>query len=510
MTTTQPQARLHSNGEAIVHDNPALGGPGEGGRAGQEANRFTRFTRRPDWPVVLLLAGWPLFWLLGLQIFACGLVAIPMAMRLYRWRATRSRVIRTPPGFGLWLLFLVVVVCGLSMIAMTAPGTAASPVSNRVVSWTLRESNYAGITVILLYVGNLTERELPRRWLAWLLGLVGVYSVAGGILGTLFPRFTFKSPLAYLVPQSFQSAHVNMASLYPGFAQVQNILGYQHGRPDAPFDYTNTWGNCLAIMLPWLLVAGWSYGTRRQRRFTLAVFVLAFIPVVSSLDRGLWVAVGVTILYLTVRLAARGKMAMLGAVSGVIALAVIVILVTPVGSLISQRLAHGRSNSGRVSGGRTSLALGLESPVVGWGDTRHMVGSLGSIAIGPTSSCRKCGGKSLGGDGELENLLITTGLGGAVLYIGFFAYGAWRYRRDPTPYGMAGVLVLVLGFVFMFIYDATGPPMAFTMLAYAMLWRNERERMLAFTQVNPSGAVQGTGWRALAPGIGGSPSPGRD
>jgi hypothetical protein len=492
VTTSPPRTRPRSNGRAIGPDDPALARPGEGRRTEREANWFTR---HPDWPIVVLLAGWPAFWLLGLQIFACGLMAIPMAMRLYRWRATGTRVIRTPPGFGLWLLFLVVVVCGLGTIALTAPGTLPSPISNRVISWTLRAWNYVGITVILLYAGNLTERELPRRRLAWLLGLVGVYSVAGGILGTLFPRFTLKSPLAYVVPQSFQAAHGNLASLYPSFAQVQNILGYAHGRPDAPFDYTNTWGNCLAILLPWLLVAGWCYGTRRQRRFTLAVFALTFIPVVSSLDRGLWLALGVTIFYLAVRFAARGKLAMLGAVSGMIALAIAVILVTPVGSLISQRLAHGHSNAGRVAGGLTSLTLGLESPIVGWGDTRHQVGSLGSIAIGPTSSCRKCGGKSLGGDGELENLLITAGLLGAAFYVGFFAYGAWRYRRDPTPYGMAGVLVLVLGFVLMFVYDAIGPPMAFTMLAYALLWRNERERRLAFTQTagprlhkEPSGA----------------------
>lgn len=505
MTTSPPQTSAHSNGRAVGHDDPALAQPGEGTRAGRDASWLTRFTRRPDWPLTLLLAGYPLVWALGIQIFAAGLVAIPMAMRMYRWRMTRTRVIRTPPGFALWLLFLVIVVCGLGTIALTAPGTLPTPVSHRVISWALRESNYIGVTVILLYAGNLTERELPRRRLAWLLGLVGIYTVAGGILGTVLPHFKFKSPLAFLVPSSLQSSGT-LASLYPSFAQVQNILGYAHGRPDAPFNYTNYWGNCLAILLPWLFVAWWSYGTRKQRRYTLVVFVLAIIGVVSSLDRGLWVAIGAAVVYLAARFAARGKLAMLGAVSGVIALAIVVILVTPLGSLISQRLAHGRSNSGRVAGAGTSVTLGLESPIVGWGDTRHQAGSLGSITLGPTSSCRKCGGKSLGGDGELENLLITTGLGGVVFYAGFFAYGIWRYRRDPTPYGMAGVLVLVLGFVFMPVYDAIGPPLTFTMLAYALLWRNERERRLAFTQASGPTATQGTGWRAITSGIGGAPS----
>jgi hypothetical protein len=476
VTTWLPQTRPHGNGTAVGRQNDALAaGTSAVGPTGPRA-RAGWFARHPEWPFVALLTAWPLWWALGIQTFAVPLLCIPCAWRLYRWRATGTRVIRTPPGFGLWLLFLLVMVAGLATIKLQAPGTLPSPVSNRVISWALRALTYAGVTALFLYAGNLTEKELPRRRLAWMLGLVGVYTVAGGILGTLLPRFTFKSPFAYLVPKSFQAAHGNLSSLYPSFAQIQNTLGYAHGRPDAPFAYTNMWGNCLAILLPWLLVGGWFYATsRRQRLFTLAAFALAFIPVVASLDRGLWVGLGVAILYLTARLAARGKLAMLGVVGGVVALAGIVILFTPAQSIISQRLAHGQSNNGRVAGGVSSLQLGLASPIVGWGDTRHQAGSGQSIAIGSTANCKRCGSKSLGGDGQLENLLITTGLVGAGFYCAFFAYGIWRYRRDWTPYGMAGVLVLVLGFVFMFVYNATGPPLAFTMLAYALLWRNDQE-----------------------------------
>lgn len=509
MTTALPQTRPHGE-TAGQDDDRALARSREGGRTGSGLGWFAR---HPDWPIAVLLVGWPAWWFLGILTWASGFLAIPMAWRMYRWRATSTRVIRTPPRFGLWLLFLVVMVVGLTTISLTAPGTLPSPVSNRVISWALRAFDYFGATAILLFAGNLTEEELPRRRLAWQLGIVGIYTVAGGILGTVLPKVHFKSPLAYLVPQSFLATHGNLASLNPSFAQVQNLLGYAHGRPDAPFAYTNMWGNSLAILLPWLLVAGWAYGTRKQRRLTIAVFALAFIPVVASLDRGLWVGIGCIILYLAVRFAARGKLAMLGAVFGVIALVGIVILVTPVQSLISQRLSHGQSNNGRSSGSLQALQLGLASPIVGWGDTRHQQGSGESIAIGATANCQGCGSKSLGGNGELQNLLITTGLVGAAFYISFFAYGAWRYRRDPTPYGLAGVLVLLLGFVFMFVYDATGPPLAFTMLAYALLWRNERERSLADTATSPEpgghAAAADAGRGATTAGIGRVPSIGR-
>jgi hypothetical protein len=49
----------------------------------------------------------------------------------------------------------------------------------------------------------------------------------------------------------------------------------------------------------------------------------------------------------------------------------------------------------------------------------------------------------------------------------------WRYRRDMTPYGLAGGLVLLLSFVYMLTYEAVVAPLAFTMLAYALLWRND-------------------------------------
>ena len=51
----------------------------------------------------------------------------------------------------------------------------------------------------------------------------------------------------------------------------------------------------------------------------------------------------------------------------------------------------------------------------------------------------------------------------------------FRFWGDDTPYGLAGVLVLVLTFVFMIAYTAVGAPLGITMLAYALLWRNDRK-----------------------------------
>ena len=435
------------------------------------------FASDPAWPVTAMLVLWPVWWILGIGEYAPVLFAIPMARRMYRWRASGRRPVRVPPGLGIWLLFLLITFVSLTTISQTAPGTIVSPVSNRLISWSLRTASYLAVTVILLYLGNLTEEELPRRRLAYLLGLVAIYTVIGGLVGTFLPTRSFTSPFALIVPNSLQQNNTEIQMmLHPSTDQVMNFLGYAEGRPTAPFTYTNMWGNSLAILLPWLVVGWCTYGTLRQRRIGIIALVLAVIPIVYSLNRGLWICLGLSILYLAVRFAARGKLAMLGGLALVLAIVGVTVFASPLQSIISQRLAHPASDTARSNGSQLSLQEGLDSPIIGWGDTRHMIGSAQGITIGRTANCDRCGQDSIGGSGQGQLLLITTGVLGTAVYIGFFLHAAWRYRRDRTPYGLAGELVLLLGFIFMWFYDAVGPTLTFTVLAYAILWRNDHER----------------------------------
>jgi hypothetical protein len=442
--------------------------------AGRRAKgRSSWFARDPAWPLVVALVGWPIWWALGIENQIFILAAIPMVWRLSRQRVRTGRGVKLPPGFAIWVFFFIVMLAGAIALSLQAPETIQSPVFDRVAAWAYRAIDYGAATVALLYVGNLTEQELSRRRLAWLLGLVGIYAILGGLLGVADPTLSFTSPIARYLPANIQTG-LGVA-LNPGSSQVMGILGYNEGRVKAPFTYTNQWGNCLAILLPWLYVAWRSYGTRLQRRAGVILLAIAIVPAVTSLDRGLWIGIIVGVAYIAVRLAARGKLAVLGVLGGALAIGVVVILVSPLGGLVNQRLNNGKSDTIRAS--LTSIAVrdAESSPLIGYGDTRHMQGSTQSIAVGSTSGCSKCGNSSVGGNGQLPLLLISTGFLGTALYIGFFAYCLWRYRRDKTPYGMAGGLVLILGFVFMPVYDAAGPPLAFTMLAVALLWRNSRE-----------------------------------
>lgn len=438
-------------------------------------------TRHPAWPVTLLLVGYPLWWALGIADLMWIAVAVPMVSRMIAWRSHRSRPLRLPPGFAIWVLFLIWTAISLTMIKTTAPGTIPSPVSNRLVSYADRTASYLAVTVLLLYIGNLTESELSRRKLASLLGLLAIYAVVLGVAGIILPTLQFNSPLLLVIPHSLQSNTLIQAQMHPALTQVQDVFGTAtgQGRPKAPFDFTNDWGDCLTITLPWLLIACLTAGTRRWLRvLAWTTLVLAIVALVYSLNRGAWIGTGFAVLYLAIRLAARGRIAVLGGLVALMALLVIVGVVSPLGSVISLRLQNGKSDSTRSSLFALSIKDGLASPVLGYGDTRQQIGSALSIAVGPTPDCPTCGQAAVGSSGQLSLILICTGFVGALLFFGFFAFGAWRYWRDPTPYGLVGVLVLLLSFIYMFTYDAVPAPLGITMIAYALLWRNEVHRRL--------------------------------
>jgi hypothetical protein len=402
-----------------------------------------------------------------------------MVAQMARWRAARARRLRVPPGFGIWLLFLLCALAGAAALSLSAPDTVPSPWTSRLLPFVVRTGSYLGVTVLLLYVGNLTEEELPRRRLAWLLGLVAIYTIAGGAAGVVDPHFSFSSPLLLLLPHHVAANPYILAEMHPSLAQVQNVLGGPNGRPEAPYPYTNTWGNCVGLLLPWLAVGWWARGSRRQRWVATATLAIAVVPVLYSLNRGLWIAIMFSVAYLAVRLAAQGRGALLAGVgAGVVALALILLL-TPLQHLISQRLQNGHSDARRSELSVLAVRAARASPLIGFGDTRHQQGSVSSIAVGRTAKCPQCGQTSVGANGQLWLLLICSGFAGAVLYLGFFAYGAARFWRDTSPEGMAGVLSLLLTFVFMFVYDAVGAPLGFTMVIYALLWRNDLVRRQA-------------------------------
>jgi hypothetical protein len=432
-----------------------------------------RDVRLPAWPLTGILLLYPLWWLLGLGVLGFYLLAAPMAGLLIRRRLAGHRL-RLPPGFLLWLLFLATVVLGGFSLGANPTGTLDASAASRLDSYLFRLLGYVALTVLLVYAGNLDEQELSQRRLVRLLAWLFAVTVAGGLLGILVPHFEFTSPVEYLLPAHVRADSFVQSLVHPTSAQIMNLLGGETARPGAPWGYTNTWGNNACLLIGWAIVLGWGFLTgRRTKALALATLAVSTVPIVYSLNRGLWIDLGIMAVYVAVRLALRGRLLALAAIglAGVVLAGAVVL--TPLGDVVNARLDDGKSNGVRMFITVKAVEGTLESPLIGFGSTRSTQGGRHSIAVGQSSDCERCGNFTIGGDGQLWQLLFAHGVIGAVTYLGFFVVGLWRFRRDATAIGLAASAAIVSTFGAMLWYNALVTPLALTFLAYAAIWRNQ-------------------------------------
>jgi hypothetical protein len=423
------------------------------------------------WPLWALLVLYPVWWAMGLGSFIYQIVAVPMALFLLR----RQVIVRVPPGFGIWLFFMLWTLAGIILIKVNPPGTFGDSGTLRYLAVGLRMSWYLSVTVILLYVGNLTEQQLPRKALVRWLSITFLATVAGGFLGMLFPKFGFTSPVEFLLPDGVAKNNYVKSLVHPNAAQTMFVLGYEAPRPAAPFGYTNTWGNNFSTLMVWFIVGWWVFGGPKRRIATAILLALALVPAVYSLNRGMWLGIAFAAVYIAFRLALRGRLWVVGGLSLALTTTALVFALSPLQSILTERLSNGHSNRIRQFTTEQSLEVARYSPIIGLGTTRNAEGSAQSITRGKSDSCQRCGNPTLGSNGQIWLLLIANGFVGVVLYYAFFAYGAIRYRGDVTPIGVAGVLILLMSLLYNFYYNALVTPLAFTMIAYGLLWRNDVE-----------------------------------
>jgi hypothetical protein len=452
-----------------------VGGPGVAGMpadgARQEpildpmARREARAESRRSWPLMLALAWWPVWWALGISQLVFILAAIPLA-----WLLTRRGRLVYPPGFLLWGLFLVLVL--VSGLALNAEAVGAAPPSGagRFFAYGLRLANYGAITVVLLYIINASERELPRRSLINWFGVLGTSAVALGLLSLAFPDLQWTSPVARILPDFLTDAGVNR------LAQVQGVLGDPTPRPAAPYAYTNAWGNSTALLLIWMVVAYGIIGSSRRRLYLALILLAAVPPVVYSLNRAMWMGLALAAVVVVARLAMRGRLVPVASLAVVTAVLALAVALSPLGGLVEQRLQAGHSNEIRQSLASAAVDIAKQSPIVGFGSTRDTIGSEASIAVGPTQECPRCGGRVIGSTGQFTLLLVAQGFLGLFLYVSFLVVTLWRFRSDHSPLGIAAWVVILLELFFGFFYTALTMPLAITFCSIGLLCRNAQVR----------------------------------
>jgi hypothetical protein len=417
----------------------------------------------PAWPIAALLLGYPVWWALGFGGLSVVVLAVPMGIILWR-----RRPIRVPRGFGLWLLLLAGYLVSGLMLAEMPPGTYGELGLGRFLGYSMRLTLYLSLLTMVLYLGNLTERELPQLRLVRMLGVLFITTVAGGLLGVLAPDFSFTSPVELLLPGWLADNSFVQNLIHPTAAQTQKVLGYASPRPEAPFEWANAWGSNVSVLLVWFVVGWWVYGTRRRRTLAVVLIALAAIPIAYSLNRGLWIGLGLAVVYLIVRVGGRTRVTLCAAA----ATGALVFALSPLAPLVVQRLDNPHSNDIRAFTVSATIEAATHSPIIGFGNTRNATGNHRTITTGKTGWCPGCGHPPLGGDGQLWLMLITQGFVGAALYVAFFAGAIRRHWTDRTPIGLAGVLVMSLVLLYMFIYDGLVTPLSLYFISFALLWRN--------------------------------------
>ena len=431
----------------------------------------------PGWPLKILLCGFPLWWVLGLNTLIFPLMAVPMAVQLRRW--SRERAVRWPSASWLWVLFLVWQVLGLALLNESPPGTHPGSTSGRLISTIFTLIEYAGVTVTLGYVANLPREQVPFRAVARWLGGFFLTVVAGGFLGLAAPHLSFSSAVELVLPHGLTANQFVSALVHPVTAQVQDVIGNDNGRPAAPFGYTNFWANALSILVVWFIAAWLMPARGRQRTVYVAVLVVTVVPVVLSLNRGLWIGIAFTVFWLLVRMMFQGHLARVLAVFGAAAAATVAVILSPLGSVINARLSNGVSNDIRAFVDNLSIVAIHYSPVLGYGGNRHAIGSASSITIGPSPSCPNCGDVATGSTGQLWATLFNQGIVGTLFYFGFFAVSLWLYRRHRGALAEAALVSVALTFVYMLFYSAVPIAPTLSVIAIALLWREEQARRAA-------------------------------
>lgn len=429
-------------------------------------DRARRALLKPGWPLAAIFVPFPLWWALGLSEFACLLLAVPMLFSLIRQR----RVV-VPRGYGWWLLFLAWVCIGVVLLRVPAYGAVADDSKTRYLTWAYRLAWYLAVTVAGLYVLS-KKKDLHTTRVARIVSCLFLTVVAGGVLGVVAPHFEFPSLVELVLPQHISQTPFINHMIHPSAAQLQDVLGYAAPRPSAPYSYTNIWGLNYVVTLPFFVYA-WCGRDAGWRRYVAPVVLLvSAVPVIYSINRGMWAALIIMGLFVAGRAALSGRPAMMGGVVLAGILLVVVVASTSLGGVVSARFSNQGSEQGRTNLGTLAVtSVTKTSPIVGLGSTRNVQGNFNTITGGATASCPRCSPPALGTQGQLWLVVFCQGIIGLVLYLGFFGLTFLRSRRSRAPVTTMGLAVLIASFVTMPFYNALGTALMVVMIAVALMSR---------------------------------------
>jgi hypothetical protein len=396
------------------------------------------------WPLLLLFGAFPVWWALGLSALIWVVLAVPMLA----WLLARGRV-RVPKGFGLWLAFLFWMLLSATQLDE----------ARRWYAFSYRALLYLSMTVMFVYVYNLPRATVPARRIILVLALFWATVICFGFVALAAPNARLVTPASLLLPESMASSPFAQDLVSARLAQVQTFIGYALPRPSAPFTYTNEWGGAVGLLTPMALAAIGLLRSYLSRNLVRLLLVASLVPIVISANRGLWIGLGVGLVYAAIRVALRGNARALVAIVGFLALVAALVTFTPLERYVSDRLSHQHSNERRSSLTGQAVQGALERPLFGYG--------------GPRESPDLPNAPEIGTHGQVYLVLYSHGVPGIAFFLGWWLWALWISSRGPTGPPLWCHVMLLIGALEFLYYDMMPTQLHLMMVVAAVAWREQ-------------------------------------
>jgi hypothetical protein len=366
-----------------------------------------------------MTAGMPLAYVIGIHGFVWCLPALVFGLRI-----ASDREVRFPRSSLPLVVFLGWILLSLSVV----------PTGSGYLLFGYRWLLFAGALATLVWLVNVPEERVPSSQVVDWLAVLWICLVVFGYLGVLMPDFVQKSPFQLALGPVGNVGFVDELARWR-FAETQGFLGYPLPRPAAPFNATNGWGAAIGILTPFFLRSWIVQPDRRRRRRGYLIGLAGVYPIVMSVNRGLWISLGVALVYFACRKALRGKFGAFAALIGTMVAVTVLLLATPAGQLVGDKLDNSeRSNDSRSSLYSLAWEGALDSPLVGNGAPQRVPGA--DPAMPP-----------VGTHGMLWYLMFVHGFIGLALFLSWLGGEVLRSGRVRTADGWWTHLALVIGLV---------------------------------------------------------------
>ncbi|WBB77285.1 O-antigen ligase domain-containing protein [Micromonospora sp. WMMD882] len=385
----------------------------------------------PLWPLTVMFGLMPLQWALGgfyLGWSVFGLVLLALLV-------TRGRV-ELPFGTVTWLVFLLLVLLSATRLDRVTA----------YLTFGLRLGFMATALVVCVYVYNLAREGVAWHRLLRPLGLFWLGVVALGWLGVLMPTLALTTPVEVLLPGNIAGERYIQALTHVRANEFNPLSPAPIYRTAAPYPYTNNWGTAYALLVPCVIAYLASVRGGAFRVVLIVSLPLSLVPAFMTLNRGMFLGLGIGLTYLGVRALIRGNAKLIASIGVLLLLVWVVSLVVPVQDMIDARVSSTDTNTDRMDLYIRTWEAVTRSPLLGYGQPS----SVDTIKVV----------EPLGTQGMFWQVLYSHGIPALLLFLFWLVMIARRLAAAVSPAGQWLGVLPVIALVVIPVYAYIDPNMS--------------------------------------------------